>query len=70
MYKKIFLTFNTFVQHFCTIYQKFRDLFCDIDLFCILTPVVSEKLRDAFMDDPHGTKYSPVCVGWGFGILT
>ena len=40
MYKNFFLTFNTFVWHFCTIYKKFRDVFCDIDLFWILTPVI------------------------------
>ncbi len=31
--QKSFLTFNTFVSHFYTTYQKFGDVFCDIDLF-------------------------------------
>ena len=40
--KKFFLNFNTFVYHLCTMYQKFWDIFCDIDLVWISTPVVKE----------------------------
>ena len=48
VFKMYFVFFSGPIQniarapaHFCTIYQKFGDVFCDIDLFWILTHVDS-----------------------------